>query len=227
MKYPLKFELDIKRNAYPGKYFAFEGIDGCGKSTQVEKIQAYLEEKGKEVVVTSEPMAEGAVQEIIRGALFSKIKLTSRAYQFLYSADRVINHKTIVEPALREGKIVLTHRSNWSTIPHGIIDKGGEYSFNDKAWPIAVANGLLSSYYEFLMPDITFYLKVSAQKAVERLKLMDKEKDAYEKGEKLAKISYGYDAEIAKFPEEFMVVDGERDEDAVTKEIIAKIDQIL
>lgn len=227
MAYPLSFKKELKKNSFPGKYFAIEGIDGSGKSTQLESVKKYLEKVGKKVVLTSEPMATGMVQEIIRGALFSKFKLTPRAYQFLYSADRAINHATIVEPALQRGDIVLSHRSNWSTIPHGIIDLGEEYSFSKKAWPIAVANGLLSGYHSFLTPDITFYLKVSARKAVERLRDMSKVKDAYEKGEKLAKIVYGYDSEVAKFPDEFVVIDGEQNEAQVTKDIIAKIEKML
>lgn len=227
MLYPLRFEQNLHKSKYPGKYFAIEGIDGSGKSTQIENIKKYLERKGKTVVVTSEPMATGMVQEIIRGALFSKFKLTPRAYQFLYSADRAINHDSIVEPALKRGDIVLSHRSNWSTIPHGIIDLGQEYSFSKKAWPIAVANGLLSGYRQFLTPDVTFYLKVSARKAVERLRDMNKVKDAYEKGEKLAKIVYGYDTEVAKFPKDFIVIDGEQDEEKVTKDIVAKISKML
>jgi dTMP kinase len=227
MKYALRFRKELLKHKYPGKYIAIEGIDGSGKSTQIEKIKNILSKDGYEVVITSEPMTEGAIQEIIRGALFSKIKLPSRAYQFLYSADRLINHETIIVPALRSGKIVLSHRSNWSTIPYGIIDKGGEYSFKKKAWQIAVANGLLSEYHAFLSPNITFYLKVSARKAVERLGNMQKIKDAYEKEEKLAKIVYGYDSEVAKFPKEFIVIDGEQEEKEVTNQILAKIRKML
>ena len=223
MKYAVNFKKELLKNSFLGKYFSIEGIDGSGKSTQIERIKEFLERKGHEVVITSEPMAEGPIQEIIRGALFSKIKLPSRAFQMLYSADRVINHDRIVVPALKTGKIVLSHRSNWSTIPHGILDQGSEYSFKNKAWPIAVSNGLLSYYHEFLIPDVTFYLKVSAKAVVERLSGMSKTKDSYEKGEKLAKIVYGYETEIAKFSKEFVVVDGEQSEEKITKEIIDKI----
>lgn len=225
MRYPVKFEKTLRRNPYKGFYICLEGIDGSGKSTQVEKIKKYFEKSGKKVTVTSEPMAEGPIQKLIRDALFAKVKIPSRAYQALYSADRGVNHATIVEPALKKGEVVLTHRSNWSTIPHGIIDLGQEYSFSHKAWPIATAHGLLSYYHEFINPDITFYLKISAGKAVERLKGMSKVKDGYEKGEKLAKIVYGYDTEVAKFPEEFTVIDGEQEEDKVTKDIIDIIEK--
>lgn len=227
MKYAVNFTKELLKNNYPGKYFSIEGIDGSGKSTQIERVRKHLVSKGFKVVLTSEPMAEGEVQKIIREALFSKIKLPSRAYQFLYSADRVLNHEEIVIPALKEGKIVLSHRSNWSTIPHGILDQGSEYSFKNKAWPIATANGLLSEYHEFLTPDITFYLKIGARTAVERLSKMHKTKDAYEKGEKLAKIVHGYETEVAKFAKEFVIIDGEQEEGKVTSDILAKMLKML
>lgn len=219
MRYHLTLQTDLKRNPYKGKYFAFEGLDGSGKSTQVEAVKAYLEKKGKTVVITSEPQSSGVIQEIIRGALSSKLSIPGRAFQSLYSADRAINHAAIVEPELKKGNIVLTHRSNWSTIPYGIIDLGDGYSFT-KAWPIAVANGLFSSYHQFLTPDITFYLKVSADTAVERLSHMSKKKEIYEKREKLRKIAQGYEREIKEFPKEFTVIDGSQSEEKVTKDII-------
>lgn len=227
MQYQVKFEKELRRNPYKGLYICIEGIDGSGKSTQITNIQNYFTGIGKKVALTSEPMAEGPIQKLIRDALFSKAKIPSRAYQSLYSADRAVNHATIVEPALKRGEIVLTHRSNWSTIPHGILDLQSEYSFSHKAWPLAVSNGLLSYYKDFIMPDLTFYLKISARKAMERLKGMSKEKDAYEKGEKLAKIVYGYDTEVAKFPGEFIVIDGEQEEQLVTNQILAKIKEML
>lgn len=224
MKYPISISQDLRRNTFSGKYYAFEGIDGCGKSTQVEKIKKYLQKQGKKVVITSEPMATGAIQEIIRATLFNKIKIPAKAYQDLYSADREVNHVGLVEPALKDGKTVLTHRSFWSAVAYGILDLGEEYKPSVKALPIMVAHGIISNYHQFLTPDKTFYLKISARRAMERLRLMSKEKDIYEKGEKLAKIVYGYDTLVAKFPKEFIVIDGEKSEEEVTAEIIKNLD---
>lgn len=219
MKYHISLEQDLRRNPYPGKYYAFEGIDGSGKSTQVEKIKGYLEQLGQKVIVTSEPQHEGEVQKIIRAALFSKVKIPSRAYQNLYSADRAVNHAEIVEPALELGQTVLTHRSFWSAVAYGILDLGEEYNFS-KAYSIFTSQGIFSNYHQFLSPDKTFYLKVTAKHAVSRLGKMDKAKDIYENKKKLAKIVTGYDRIVAEFPEEFIVIDGEQGEEKVTREII-------
>lgn len=224
MRYNVSFQSELKRNPYKGKYFAFEGLDGSGKSTQSESVKNYFEKKGKTVVITSEPQLSGAMQEIIRDVLSAKISIPGRAFQSLYSADRAINHAEIVEPALKEGNIVLTHRSNWSTIPYGIIDLGDDYDFS-RVFPIAVANGLLSVYHQFLTPDITFYLRISADKATERLSHMSKKKEIYEKREKLRKIALGYEKEVKEFHKEFVVIDGEQSEEKVTKDIIDIIER--
>lgn len=222
MRYSLKLTKDLKRNPYPGLYIAIEGIDGSGKSTQLEAVKKELEILGKQVVVTSEPQATGAVQKLIRDALFSKVKIPSRGYQNLYSADRVLNHEEIVIPALKNGKTVLSHRSLWSNEPHGILDFGDDYDFS-KTEPLLVSQGTISEYHQFMVPDLTFYLRVSAKKAAERLSEMSKEKDAYEKEEKLTKIAKGYDMLVDNFPEEITVIDGEMDEKLITQEILTKI----
>lgn len=222
MQYRIQFQQNLKRNPYKGKYYAFEGIDGCGKSTQLEDIKSYFEQQGKKVVVTSEPQHEGPIQEIIRDALFSKIKIPSRAYQDLYSADRVLNHEQIVTPALKRGDIVLTHRSIWSTPAYGLFDLHSEKS-RSLLYSILVSQGNFSLYHQFLCPDKTFYLRVTARRAAERLSHMSKEKDIYEKEEKLAKIVRNYDYVIKEFPQEFVVIDGEKSEEEVTAQILTHL----
>lgn len=222
MRYSLKITKDLKRNPFPGLYIAIEGIDGSGKSTQLEAIQKSLESAGKEVVVTSEPQPTGPVQKLIRDALFSKVKIPSRGYQNLYSTDRALNHEEIITPALKSGKTVLSHRSLWSNEPYGILDFGEDYNFSQTG-PLLVSQGTISEYYQFMVPDLTFYLRVRSKKAAERLSGMDKVKDTYEKEEKLAKIVKGYDMLVDNFPEELIVINGEQDEKVITHEILEKI----
>ncbi len=227
MKQHISFDLDLKRNPYPGTYIAIEGIDGSGKSTQVELVTNYFTNKGLDVVRTSEPNDSLLVGKLIREILFSKIKVPSKAYQSLYSADRVVNHETIVTPALKSGKMVLSHRSFWSVVPHGILDVGKEKFSHSDADPILVANGVLSHYYQFLAADLVFYLDVSVEAVMQRFSKAQKKTDLYEKHEKLATIRRGYQWEIENFPGEFTVINGEQDETAITQEIILKIEEYL
>jgi dTMP kinase len=223
MQYHISFDLDLLENPYKGKYIALEGIDGSGKSTQLHLIEKALQKEGLSTLLTSEPKNDSVVGKIIREVLNAKIKMPSSAFQYLYSADRVINHETIVKPALQKGKVVLTHRSFWSVIPYGVMDRGLTSYDEKNAEVLMVAQGLLSMYHQFICPDITFYLDVPIDTAMKRLAKMDKNKDLYEKKEKLTQIAKGYEWEMARFPEKFIRVDGTQDESKITNEIVTYI----
>lgn len=220
----ISFDLELRKNPYKGLYIAVEGIDGSGKTTQVENLVQYFKNKGKPVVVTSEPRKDGSViGKIIHEVLQSKIKIPQEALQYLYSADRVINHKTVVEPALKAGKVVISHRCFWSVIPYGLFDKGlFDYNRSDTQI-LFVAQGLLSMYHQFIMPDKTFYLDISVDAAMKRLSKMKKVRELYEKKEKLEKIVAGYKWLARQFPKEITVINAEQSEEAVFAEIIKKI----
>ncbi|MDP3726935.1 MAG: dTMP kinase [bacterium] len=224
MKYHIEFDLEFRKNPYKGLYIAVEGIDGSGKTTQVKKLAEYFSKKGKTVVVTSEPRkGDSAIGKIIHEILQSKIKVPQEALQYLYSADRVINHKTIVEPALKKGNVVISHRCFWSVIPYGLFDKGlFDYNRIDTQVLFA-AQGLLSMYHQFIAPDKTFYLDISADVAMKRLLGMKKIKELYEKREKLEKIIVGYRWLAKQFPKEIIVINGEQSEEAVFARIIKKL----
>lgn len=224
MTYPINFDLEFRKNPYTGLYIAIEGIDASGKSTQIEKLGEYLAEKKKEYVLTSEPRDDGLVGDVIRKVLSGGVQVPSTALQYLYTANRVINHETIVEPSLQQGKVVLSSRCFWSAVAYGIMDRSeaGKYD-TDNATQILVAQGILSMYHQFIVPDITFYLRTSASTALRRLSAMHKEKDIYEKKEKLVKITQGYDWLLQQFPEQFVTINGEQDEEAITKEMVKRI----
>lgn len=211
----------LKKNPYPGLYIALEGIDGCGKTTQIENLEKYFIKGGKSVVITSEPRKKGSIiGKLISEALESKVKIPMPAFQYLYSADRVLNHEQIVIPALKRGMTVISHRCFWSAVAYGIFDKGQRRCSQKNADTIMVANGIFSWYYQFLAPDITFYLKVKADTGIKRMTKMKKKLDIYEKKEKLAKVIDGYDWLAKQFPKEIKVINGERPIEQITKEII-------
>ena len=230
MKYHIFFDLDLLEHPYKGTYVALEGIDGSGKSTQLHLVAEALRKEGKAVVMTSEPRSDSVVGKIIREVLSSKISMPSAAFQYLYSADRAINQETIVKPSLQKGEIVLTHRSFWSVIPYGVMDKGMQFADKDNlsageknAEILLVAQGLLSQYHQFICPDVTFYLDVPVAVAMERLLHMDKAKEIYEKKDKLQQIARGYEWEIKEFPDKFVRIDGTQEESKITSDIVTYI----
>ena len=228
IKYHIEVDIALKKNPYEGLYIAFEGIDGSGKSTQSEKLEKYLREKGRPFIFTSEPRKEGSpVGILIHQILQAKVKIPMEAMQYLYTAERIANHSEVIEPALKKGETVISHRSLWSNLPYGMLDKGTpDYSSNDARF-IDEVHGLMSLYHQFIVPDITFYLKVSVETAIKRLSAMDKVKEIYEKKEKLEKIIQGYEWEVSEYPDEFTVLNGEESEEKVFAQIKKIVDQNL
>lgn len=224
MEYHIEFDIDLRRNPYKGLYIAFEGIDGSGKTTQVERLSQHFKKLGKEVVMTREPRNDGLVGRIIRRVLASKIKIPSIALQYLFSADRSIHHETIIKPALSKGKTIVSDRCLWSGVPYGIMDRTKDM-YNYKAGnQILIAQSILSMYHQFIVPDFTFYLKIPIEMAMARLVHDSKGKEIYEKKEKLEKIMSGYEWLIKQFPKEFVVVDGEKEVKDLNKEIIQNLE---
>ena len=186
-------------------------------------MKAYFEKKGREVILTSEPRNELITGELIRKILSSEVKISSGAWQYIYSADRVINHEQFIEPALKNGIAVISHRSFWSVLPYGIMDRSGNKYDYSIAHSLLVSQGILSHYHQFIAPDVTIYLQLSVDEAVKRMSQMNKQKDFYEKKEKLQKIAKGYGWLIKQFPEEFVIINSEQDVESVTSDIIARI----
>jgi len=94
-----------------GIFITFEGLDGCGKSTQLEKLASAIRAKGREVVVTREPGGTPIGEKIRAVLLDSRTEgLAARAEMALMFASRAQQIHQVIKPALREGKIVLCDR---------------------------------------------------------------------------------------------------------------------
>jgi dTMP kinase len=94
-----------------GKFITFEGLDGSGKTTQVERLATALRAAGRDVVVTREPGGT-PIGEQIRAVLLDARThgLAARAEMALMFASRAQQIHEVIKPALREGKIVLCDR---------------------------------------------------------------------------------------------------------------------
>ncbi len=98
------------RGDYPGTFVALEGGEGGGKSTQLRLLEAWLAERGHEVVVTREPGATAAGARVRALLLDPAAQLSPRAEALLYAADRAQHVAEVIRPALRRGAVVVTDR---------------------------------------------------------------------------------------------------------------------
>ena len=226
MKYPVHFDIELKRNTYPGIYIAFEGIDGCGKTTQVALLAQYFKSKGREVITTREPRKSGLIGDLVHKVLLGQEKIPSVSLQYLFSADRSSHHEELVLPSLKAGKVVITDRCFWSAIVYGILDRsGGKYDKSD-ADLLLISQSILSMYHQFTVPDYTFYLKIPLKESMKRLKAKKDAVEIYEKEELISKVLTGYEYLKERFVEEMIVIDGEQSVEKVTTEIVKTISGI-
>lgn len=217
--YHIEFDIDFRRNDYKGLFIALEGIDASGKSTQVELLRKELEDGGKEVVIKN-PF-EGELGIFIRKILSGELNVPTVALQYLISANRHVQQEEIIRH-LEEGKTVIIDRYIWSAVVYGIFDKGADDVDSTMNW-LLVEQSILSMYHRFLMPDFTFYLDISTETSVRRLDEMNKKKEIYEDEIKIAKIEEIYKKVISEFPKEFVIVNGQRPPEEITRDILTTI----
>lgn len=222
IKYKVKFELDFKRNEYPGRLIALEGIDGSGKTTQAHELEKRLKKKGDNTFFTKNP-TDGEIGQFIRQILTGKKEFSPVSFQYLFVADRASQQEEIVKK-LKQGKLIISDRYFWSSVAYGAVDRGIDFgSKKGNGEVLLSAFGILSTYHQFMVPDVTFYLKVSAKTAMKRLETERHVKDIYDRKEKLEKIAAGYDWLVKKFPDKFTIIDGEKSVEEVTKQILRHI----
>jgi dTMP kinase len=94
----------------PGPLIAFEGVEGAGKSTQLELLRRALEGRSREVVVTREPGGTPAGERIRALLLDPRVELHPRAEALLFAAARAELVENVIRPALERGAVVLCDR---------------------------------------------------------------------------------------------------------------------
>lgn len=97
-----------------GLFISFEGVDGVGKTTQVERLRAYLESRGRTVVTTREPGGTALGRAIrwllLHGVDEESADIAPRAEALLFAADRAQHVAETIRPALDRGEVVITDR---------------------------------------------------------------------------------------------------------------------
>lgn len=148
-----------------GKFIVFEGVEGCGKTTQLQMVQGWLAEvlKGRAVVLTRQPGGtELGLQ--LRGLLLNPgpgVVIQNRAELLLYAADRAQHVEGFIEPNLAAGSIVLCDRYTDSTVAYQGYGRGLNLE------TIEVLNRLATDGLE---SDLTLWLDVDVAVGLARTK---------------------------------------------------------
>ena len=143
-----------------GKFITIEGLDGCGKSTQLERLARALRGEGLQVVVTREPGGT-ATGEKIRNVLLDTgtSNLSPFAELALMFASRAQHIKEVIQPALAEGKVVLCDRFTDSSEAY----QGGGRKLGSE--PVRALHKILCGN---LQPDLTILMDSDVAASVER-----------------------------------------------------------
>jgi dTMP kinase len=143
-----------------GKFITFEGLDGCGKSTQLEKLAAFLRAAGLAVVVTREPGGTPSGEKIRQLLLDTGTSgLSPRAELALMFASRAQHIREVIQPATNEGRVVLCDRFTDSTEAY----QGGGRRLGSE--PVLALHRILC---EGLQPDLTILMDSEVAASVER-----------------------------------------------------------
>jgi len=131
---------------HQGIFISFEGVDGAGKTTQVNRLRDELEAMGREVVVTREPGGTplgGAIRKLLlHGVPGESADIAPRAEALLFAADRAQHVAQVVRPALERGAVVITDRYLDSSLAY---QAGGRELTADEVRSLSMwaTNGLL------------------------------------------------------------------------------------
>ncbi|KKQ51813.1 MAG: putative thymidylate kinase [Candidatus Woesebacteria bacterium GW2011_GWB1_39_10b] len=187
-----------------GKFIVFEGLDGSGISTQVDRLVTHLRAKRLKVFSSKEP-TDNVIGGLIRGALTGVYEIPGTSLQLLFSADRGHHLARVIEPLLKNGNVVICDRYIWSTIAFGSTNL-------DKNW-------LLSLQKYFRVPDLTIILKVNPKECIRRISENRYNYELFEKEKELKSVWKTYLWLSKKFPKKIKIVNGEGTVDQVFERV--------
>ena len=177
-----------------GRYIAFEGVEGCGKSTHVKRLATHLD-----ALVTREPggtVIGTTLREIMANT--ANTHLSPRAEALLMSADRAQHLHELVVPTLESGRHVVSDRSVYSSLAYQgygrQLDLAQLRQFNDFA---------INSRW----PDLVVYLRVDL--AAVRARLQKRDTDRFEREDDafFHRVMNGFDELAQREPDRWLVID--------------------
>ena len=200
-------------------FIAFEGIDGCGKSTQVKLLVEKLRQSGHRVYVTCEPTG-GPIGSIIRDIFNHRTEADHRTIAGLFVADRLdhlLNKKDGMLKMMEEGYTVITDRYYFSS-----------YAYHGAHMPMDWVIESNSMSAGILRPDLNIYIDISPAVCMQRLHAGRSSMELYETMENLTRVRSKYFEAIEKLKlqEKIFITEGDRSPENIAAEIWAEVSRI-
>ena len=193
------------------KFITFEGIDGCGKSTQARLLLDYMNKSGVETILVREPGGTN-ISESVREILLhsSPGQMGDRTESLLMTASRAQLTQEVIIPNMDQGKFVIADRYNDSTLAY----QGGGRNL-DIEWLIE-----LNNYATFtLLPDITFFVDIRPEEALRR-KNNDKDRIEGEGIELQTRVRKTYQILAERFNDRYVIIDGYAEKGEIHQKVL-------
>ena len=186
-----------------------EGLDGAGCATQVRRIGQALKEEKVKAYLTKEP-TRGPIGKLVKAALEGEFNsLPSASIQLLFAADRGRHLNDEVIPRLEKGELVITDRYLWSSVAFGSINLS-------KQW-------LINLNQEFILPDLSVLIDVRPEECLKRIKKEETSLELFNRRSELESAWDTYQFLANKYPFYLYVIDGEREPEEITEDIVKLI----
>ena len=203
---------DVKR----GKFIVFEGIDGAGKTTQINLLANYLREQGRTVYCTAEP-TETVSGGLLRDALSGATRRTICEMAAMFVFDRInhnVNPVNGIQKMLADGFDVICDRYYYSSLAY-------QGSGTDPEW---VGNMNLNCP-EIMRPDICIFLDLTPEQSMARINRGRATQEIYENEEKLTQVRNQFYRvfEDLKDRDNIQIVDAYRAVEEIHQDIVALV----
>jgi dTMP kinase len=197
-----------------------DGIDGVGKSTQIQAIAGLLQRRQRQVLLTRDPGSSEIGSKIREILLETRLNMHRRTEAMLFMASRCEMVETVIRPALQAGTYVVSDRFLLANVVYQSV--GGETSgvTPELLWRLGtLANG-------GLRPDLTVLLDMPAASAIKRLRRPADRMES--RGENyLEAVRQAYLRQLPHASDQTLVVDADRPIETVTAALEASLDAFL
>lgn len=203
-----------------GRLIVFEGIDGSGKTTQVERIHGYLRSRNILVSLLREPGGT-PIGEAVRKILLSKKEhkggIGAEAEFLLFASARAELVRLVIEPLLAQGAVILLDRFGWSSIAYQGYGRGADIGFIRSVNHAVSGNATPDRVYLFDIDPATALSRVQgSEDRIEQFGL-----------DFFSRVRRGYVEIAAEEPEIFRIIDGSGSIEDVYSSIIEDLDRLL
>ena len=200
------------------RLISFEGIDGSGKSTQINLLAEWLSEKGVDCIIVREPGGT-SISERIRDILLDKknLHLTGEAESFLFLSARAQLAGEIIKPALKEGKFVICDRFIDSTIAYQGYGRGMD---------LLKLNVMNNMAIDGCAIGQTFLLDVNVENSIKRRSNHEDDRMEAAGYNFMKKVREGYLKLSAENPDRVMLLDGSEPKNEIFYKITERINNI-